>query len=138
MVDNCREETMTVRGRLLLSTALLLTLSVNAKPVLQVERGRLIRLGGGGFCRLFHVDDKFHAFVAERGYVMRVFDEDFKPTGLERALIQRRGPDHDMAFDEEYVYEYAVQSRSGKIRKFDSNFNLVKQTTVFRAGGLIS
>ena len=115
---------MTVRGRLLLSTALLLTLSVNAKPVLQVERGRLIRLGGGGFCRLFHVDDKFHAFVAERGYVMRVFDEDFKPTGLERALIQRRGSDHDMAFDGECFYHFG----GFWVDKFDLKGNLIATT----------
>ncbi len=97
---------------------------------------------GADFCRVLFMNDIFYAFLTDHPpgpgniYYVRGFDQDWQFTGFERRLTPpgESDIDQDIAFDGEYVYEYAMQSRSGKIRKFDSKFNLVKQTTVFRAG----
>lgn len=97
---------------------------------------------GGDFCRVLFMNDTFYAFLTDHPpgpdniYYVRGFDRNWQFTGFERRLTPpgESDIDQDIAFDGEYVYEYAMQSRSGKIRKFDKAFNLVKQTPVFHAG----
>jgi len=118
-----------------------------------VEFGRLIDIAGdetwrrnhnrgGDFCRVLLIDDTFYAFLTdnppgpENIYYVRAFDQAWQPTGFEKRLTPQGETDidQDIAFDGEHIYEFAMQSRSGRIRKFDRAFNLVKQTPVFHAG----
>jgi len=118
-----------------------------------VEFGRLIDIAGdeawrsnhdrgGDFCRVLFIDGTFYAFLTdnppgpENIYYVRAFDQAWRPTGFEKRLTPEGETDidQDIAFDGEYVFEFAMQSRSGRIRKFDKSFNLVKQTPVFHAG----
>jgi len=64
-------------------------------------------------------------------------DDHWRFTGIERNLTHQgqREIDHDIAFDEEHIYHYAMlPGGAGQIRKYDSGLELVAQTPVFRAG----
>jgi|GEM_PF-872864 len=122
-------------------------------PPRYVKFGRLIDVadddawrnrhhGGGDFCRLLFFDGTFYAFLTDHPpgpsniYYVRAFDQSWRPTGFEKRLTPpgERDIDQDIAFDGEFIYEFAMQPRAGRIRKFDKKFNLIEQTPVFDAG----
>ncbi len=100
--------------------------------------GRKIQLGGGLFPRTAHLGGKFYAFLSgPNGYTARIYDDQWRFTGVERNLTPKgqREVDHDIAFDEEHIYHYAMlPGGAGQIRKHDGQLELVAQTPVFRAG----
>jgi len=110
---------------------------VHDKPT-TVQFGRKIRLGNGLFPRTAYLGGKFYAFVSgPNGYTARIYDDQWRFTGIQRNLTPegQREIDHDIAFDGEHIYHYAMlPGGAGQIRKHDSRLELVAQTPVFRAG----
>jgi len=109
------------------------------KEVLIVEKGRLINIGSGLFCRVIQIENgTFYVFrsMFGQGYIVKGYDQDWVPTGFEKVLTPpgRRDIDHDMAFDGKYIYHFAMLPGAGQIAKFDTDFNLVNMTVVFPAG----
>lgn len=107
------------------------------------EKNRLvgnnqIEYGSAVFCRLLFLNNKFHVFIKNGNeYFVRVFDQNWQFTGLEKKLTPEgvRETDEDVASDGRYIYHFAMIGRgAGQIRKFDKGFNIITKTPIFEAG----
>ncbi len=99
-----------------------------------VRFGRLVRVGGGGFCRLVSIGGRFLGMHSEKTFYGHALEGDEFVPGPAVALTPRgeSDVDQDVATDGRFLYQFAMRRKPGGIlRKFDDRLALVGESEVF-------
>jgi len=93
---------------------------------------RKIEVSYGGYPPLIFTNNHFYVSYESDEYThVRVYDENFTPTGEEHQLTDEKGGDHQIVFADNYFYLVYIGSDNYlHLKKFDSDFNEIKKVAV--------